>query len=109
MAGAPNRKLMSVEDAKLRILELGIRRDAPSGILGNPLFRSTALVICGALVGRLFRKRDKSGANPPLLSVLAQSFAAASPLLIAQLLKVLGTAGSTTTASTETQPPQSTN
>ncbi len=109
MAGAPDRKLMSVEEAKLRILELGIRRDAPSGILGNPLFRSTALVICGALVGRLFRKRDKGGSNPPLLSVLAQSIAAASPLLISQLLKVMDTSGTTAAASTEPQPPQSTN
>lgn len=107
MAGSPDRKLMSVEEAKLRILELGITRESPSGILGNPIFRSIALVIGGALVGRLFRKRDKSGAKAPLLSVLSRSFAAASPLLIAQLLKVM-TPSESSTDKPASQSPQST-
>ena len=89
MVRTPDIELMSVAVAKSRLLELGQRKSKPSGLLGNRAVRVGVLLIGAALLGRLFGRKSPKTTKTPLLGVLAQSAVAASPLLIAQLLKFL--------------------
>ena len=89
MARTQDGSLMSVAEAKARLRELGLRKsEAPTGFLESPLFRSGALLLGGALLGRLFKRGGKPAASG-IGDTIVKSMAAAAPLLIATLLKSL--------------------
>ncbi len=80
MDGSPNGKLITVADAKTRVLELGQR--PPSTLLGNPIVRAAALVAAGALLGRSLGKRGSERTIAAVGRIAAQSGVALAPLLL---------------------------
>lgn len=87
MAGTPNGKLTSVSEAKSRLRALGERRPAISAALSSPAVRIGAIVLAGALLGRRWRRRDRTGVASALRRAVVRTGLAAAPLLAEHLVR----------------------
>ena len=87
MAGTSNRDMMSVQEAKLRLTELGQRRGTMAQSLVRPAVRAGALLLAGALAGRRFGSRRHEGFGASMASILSRVATTAAPLLIEQFVR----------------------
>lgn len=89
MAGPPNGNVRSLGDAKTRLLELG-RVESPSAkLFGSPAVRAGALLVAGALLGRMLGRRGKDGAGASFRGTVMRAGLAAAPLLVEQFIRAL--------------------
>lgn len=95
MAGTTNRNLMSVQEAKSRLLELGQQKGSLANALARPAIRIGATLLAGAYLGHRLRSPRREQAAPSIVKVLSRAAATAAPLLVAQFVRgVMGHIGS---------------
>lgn len=98
MAGTPDRNLMSVADAKARLLEFGAHPSGLGNPLANPVVLAGAAVIVGVIVARRLVPRSRQSPPASLLSLLSQAGAVAAPLLVEQFVRGIASHRSPTPA-----------
>jgi hypothetical protein len=87
MAGTTNRYLMSVQAAKLRLLELGQQKGLLANALARPVIRMGASLLAGAYLGHRLRSPRREQAAPSIVAVLSRAAATAAPLLVEQFVR----------------------
>ncbi len=91
MAGTPDREVMSVREAKARLLAPARESGGIFGLLSSPLVRGGALLLLGAALAHRFRARSKGDFAAAVIGSLTRAGMAAAPLLIGQFVR--GVAG----------------
>jgi len=95
MAGTTNRNLMSVQEARSRLLELGRPKDSRAGALGGPVARLGLAALIGAYLGHRLSRRGSETRTTSFAGVVGRAASTAAPLLVAQFIRgVVGQVGS---------------
>lgn len=89
MAGTPNRQLISVEEAKLRLRDLARGRSLAGRLLTSPLVSLGALVIAGAWLGSRARRGEGRSLLASLASTVTRTGLASAPILAEHLARSL--------------------
>jgi hypothetical protein len=95
MAGTKNRNLMSVQEARSRLLEFGRQRDSVASTLGGPILRLSLAALVGAYLGHRMSRQENRTSHSSVVSVIGRAATTVAPLVIAQFVRsVMGPTGS---------------
>lgn len=86
MGGTPDNNLISVADAKARLLEAGTQGPGPASLLAGRAAGAGALLLAGTLIGSRLSKKSDQRPGSPLLNLLARAGTVAAPLLMEQFV-----------------------
>lgn len=97
MAGTPPREVMTVAEAKARLLELSQKKHSALDFLASPAIRQTVMILAGALLGSrvISGRKDRLGSS--LSRILIRAAMAVAPLLVQELLRAFGSPAAPTT------------
>lgn len=100
MAGTTNRNVISVQEAKTRLLAAGEKSAAST--LARPIIRMGAALLAGAYLGHQLRKPRRDQAASSVAILLRHVTSAVAPLLVEQIIRAV--TGDTTSAKDDESP-----
>ena len=95
MAGKTNGNLMSVQEARSRLLEFGRQRDSAAISLGGLILRLGLAAMVGAYLGHRLSHGENQKSHSSMVNIIGRALTTVAPLLIAPFVRrVMGHAGS---------------
>ncbi|MCC7389990.1 MAG: hypothetical protein IT431_14610 [Phycisphaerales bacterium] len=90
MAGAPDRQMMSVAEAKARLRALDAPRSSTGGsLLANPTARAGAVLLGALVLGTTLGSRSRAGMIRSLGRVALRAAGVFGPILVARVARDL--------------------
>lgn len=89
MAGTTNRQLMTLEDAKSRLLELDQHKSSLSNTLAGPIVRISAGLLVGAYLGHRLRRPRKEPPAHSIVRLISRAAATAAPMLVEHFVRAV--------------------